>query len=80
MTEKTTPASRWQAELLSLEDVRVITGLAASTIQKGASEGWFPPGRKIGLRCVRWLRSEVDAWIDGLPKVRYSAGGDQMAA
>ena len=59
--------------LLSIEEVQSITGLSKSTIQKGTGEDWFPPGRKIGRRSVRWLSTDIDTWIATLPEVRYAA-------
>ena len=56
-------ASPPKGRLLSLGEVRSITGLAVSTIYKGASEGWFPCARKIGPRSVRWIETEIDEWI-----------------
>jgi prophage regulatory protein len=59
--------------LLSLSEVRSITGLAVSTIYKGANEGWFPRARKIGPRSVRWVDAEITAWIRDLPEVQHTA-------
>lgn len=54
--------------LLPLETVLARTGLSATTVRKGIIEGWFPTGRKIGPRCVRWLESELEDWARELPR------------
>lgn len=49
---------------LRLEDVKARTGLSRSTIYLNMNNGLFPRHISLGLRCVGWLESEIDAWID----------------
>lgn len=65
--------------LLSIHEVRELTGLSKSTIQKGTGQGWFPPPRKIGQRCVRWVSAEITGWIETLPAVNYTAPGREAS-
>jgi prophage regulatory protein len=56
--------------LLRLRDVKLKTGLGGSTIYRRIADGTFPPPRSLGPNTVRWLQSEVDAWIKSLPSSR----------
>lgn len=48
---------------LRLSDVKERTGLSRSTIYLGINKGNFPKNFNLGTRCVGWLESEIDAWI-----------------
>jgi prophage regulatory protein len=58
--------------LLRLRDVKEKTGLGSSTIYRRMADGTFPIPRSLGPNTVRWLQSEIDAWIRSLPS---SQGG-----
>lgn len=49
--------------ILRLADVIARTGLSRSTIYLNVSKGSFPSHISLGARCVGWLESEIDAWI-----------------
>jgi prophage regulatory protein len=49
--------------ILRLPAVKLRTGLSRSTIYLRATEGSFPKAITLGPRCVGWLASEIDAWI-----------------
>ncbi|TAL40180.1 MAG: AlpA family phage regulatory protein [Alphaproteobacteria bacterium] len=49
--------------ILRLDDVKARTGLSRSTIYLNISNGSFPRHISLGARCVGWLESEIDAWI-----------------
>ncbi|MFA7276623.1 MAG: AlpA family transcriptional regulator [Pseudobdellovibrionaceae bacterium] len=48
---------------LRLADVKERTGLSRSTIYLNISKGTFPRNISLGNRCVAWLESEIDAWM-----------------
>ncbi len=48
---------------LRLSDVKERTGLSRSTIYLNISKGTFPRNISLGNRCVGWLESEIDAWM-----------------
>lgn len=48
---------------LRLSDVKKRTGLSRSTIYLNISNGTFPKNINLGLRCVAWLESEIEAWM-----------------
>lgn len=48
---------------LRLSDVKERTGLSRSTIYLNISQGKFPQNINLGPRCVGWLESEIDEWI-----------------
>lgn len=48
---------------LRLTDVITRTGLSRSTIYLSISKGSFPQNINLGPRCVGWLESEIDGWI-----------------
>jgi len=62
--------------LLRLRDVKEKTGPGSSTIYRRIAEGTFPVPRSLGPNTVRWLESEIDAWIRSLP----SRGGAPVDA
>ena len=53
--------------LMDLPEVKKRTRLSRSTIYNYVSAGHFPRPRKLGLRRVAWLESDVDAWIEQRP-------------
>jgi prophage regulatory protein len=56
--------------LLRLRDVKQKSGLGTSTIYRRIADGTFPAPRSLGPNTVRWLQSEIDAWIKSLPSSR----------
>jgi prophage regulatory protein len=48
---------------LRLSDVKERTGLSRSTIYLNISKGTFPGHISLGARCVGWLESEIDEWM-----------------
>jgi prophage regulatory protein len=48
---------------LRLSDVKERTGLSRSTIYLNISKNIFPRPISLGARCVGWLESEIDAWM-----------------
>jgi prophage regulatory protein len=53
--------------LIDLPEVKRCTGLSRSTIYNYIAAGLFPRSRKLGLRCVGWLETEINAWIAERP-------------
>lgn len=51
-------------EILRLPAVKAKTGLARSTIYLRVADGGFPKPVSLGPRCVGWLSSEIDSWIE----------------
>lgn len=49
--------------ILRLADVKTRTGLSRSTIYAHIKTGDFPRHISLGARCVGWVESEIDAWI-----------------
>lgn len=49
--------------LIRLPEVKLRTGLARSTIYLYMSLGTFPKNRKLGMRGVGWVESEIVAWV-----------------
>ena len=50
--------------LLLRAEVQRRTGLSRSSIYARIAAGTFPaPRREPGARVVRWLESEIDAWV-----------------
>ena len=50
--------------LLRCHEVTKLVGLSRSTLYVLVKDGKFPSPIQVGPRAVRWLASEVDAWID----------------
>ena len=49
--------------LLDIHEVRARVSLGTTTIYRMMADGTFPPSVALGPRTVRWLKSEIDAWI-----------------
>jgi prophage regulatory protein len=62
--------------LLRLRDVKEKTGLGSSTIYRRMAAGAFPLPRSLGPNTVRWLQSEIDDWIKGLPPAHATVMAD----
>lgn len=48
---------------LSEVEVLARTGLSSNTIRNLEKAGKFPSRRKVSLRAVRWLQSEISQWM-----------------
>lgn len=57
-------------KVLRLAQVMDSTGLGRSTIYKYIAEGKFPHPLQLSERCVGWLESEVQQWIQSRVNIR----------
>ena len=64
--------------LLSKREVLDITGVSYPTIWQMMCRGEFPRSRIVGAQS-RWLSTEVDAWLAGLPIRRLKGDAPEMA-
>ena len=53
-------------KLLRRRDVEAMVGLSRSNIYKRMESGDFPRPKQLGKGAVRWLQSEVLAWLQQL--------------
>ena len=53
--------------LLTMKDVRELTRLGETKLREMVDAGKFPRAKQVGPRAVRWLLSDVEAWISSLP-------------
>lgn len=60
--------------ILRLKEVLLKVGKSKPTLLRDESLGRFPLRRQLGGRAVGWLESEVDAWINSLPKGKNPDG------
>jgi prophage regulatory protein len=60
-------------QFMRLPAVLEVTGLTRSSLYRKAKDGEFPQPIKIGDRASAWLRSAVDAWIQG--RIRAAEDG-----
>ena len=58
------------ARFLRLPAVMQVTGLKQSTLLGCVRSGEFPRPIPLSRRCVAWVRTDVDKWIDS----RIAAG------
>ena len=49
--------------LLTLKQVREITGYSANHIYRRMRAGTFPQSIRIGPNSVRWTQVSIDAWL-----------------
>ena len=61
-------ATSTENELWGLRAVLAKTGLSRSTIYTYVAIGLFPKQRRLGVRRVAWLASEVRDWIATRPQ------------
>jgi prophage regulatory protein len=52
-------------QLIGAEEVRRVTSLSRSTLERKVRAGSFPAPRRIVGRKLAWKASEVAAWING---------------
>jgi prophage regulatory protein len=64
------------AVLLRLGQVEQATGLKKSAIYAKIKGREFPAAVRLGSRTAAWRSDEIQAWIDGLPKVAQEGGHD----
>jgi prophage regulatory protein len=62
------PISGTDDELWGLRAVLAKTGLSRSTLYAYVAIGLFPKQRRLGVRRVAWLASEVRTWIATRPQ------------
>jgi len=49
--------------ILRVNQVTAVTGISYSTLNRLEKKNLFPRRRKIGVRAVGWVESEVISWI-----------------
>ena len=54
--------------LVTRAEVERRVGLERSALYRAMREGRFPEPLRVGPKSVRWLLSEVEQWIAGLPR------------
>ncbi|MCP3701360.1 MAG: AlpA family phage regulatory protein, partial [Alteromonas sp.] len=52
-------------------------GVSVSSINRLEREGKFPARRKIAEKAMGWLASDIEEWMQNLPKVTYNKQGLQ---
>ena len=55
-------------ELMTRPDVEALLGLSRASIYRLMRGGHLPEPIRIGLRAVRWRRSEIEAYLAGCPR------------
>lgn len=51
-------------KLLTIDEVKAITGFSTTTIYKYVKQGSFPPPKNCGGRSVRWRLSDIEEYIN----------------
>ena len=69
-TERTKPEIRF----LRISEVEALTGLSRTTIYDWSADGRFPRAVRLSGRAVRWIESEVLAWMD--ERIEHDRVGD----
>ena len=57
------------ARILRRHDLKAMTGLSDSTIERLERRGEFPQRRRLGPASVGWLVEEIERWIETRPIV-----------
>ena len=56
------------------QEVEKITGLGRSSIYRLMQKGDFPRPVRVGPAAVRWMESEVTAWVESRPVAMGDSG------
>ena len=54
-----------QNRILRLPEVRHLTGLSKSTIDRNERDGNFPARRRLSANIVGWLADDIEEWVSG---------------
>lgn len=60
--------------ILRVDEVVERVGVGRTTLWRWERAGRFPARRQLGDQSVGWLEAEVDAWIEGRPRVVPGSG------
>ncbi|MBH0092850.1 helix-turn-helix transcriptional regulator [Pseudoalteromonas sp. SCQQ13] len=60
--------------ILKLDDIVEITGASVSTIKRWEKAGKFPARKKLGIKAMGWLASDIQRWLENLPSVKHHKG------
>ena len=55
--------------MLRIQELEDRVGVTRSTIDRWERTGRFPARRQLGEGAVGWLETEVDEWLQSLPRV-----------
>lgn len=66
--------------VLSMPEVKKITGMGESTIFRHAAAGTFPSAIRLTSRRSGWLESELVHWLKNRPRVHQSGWGQYNEA
>jgi len=58
--------------VLRIQEVEDRVGVTRSTIDRWEKAGKFPARRQLGEGAVGWLETEIDEWLQSLPKTNTS--------
>ena len=64
--------------LIKLNEVKAKTGLSRSSIYAYIDKGLFPKQVKLGERCVAWIDSEIESWVDGKINARNASNDESF--
>ena len=65
-----------EEQVFRTKKVIAYCGVSRTFIWRGEKAGTFPKRVKLGARAVGWLKSDLDAWLQGLKE----QGGQEKAA
>ncbi|MGO2958631.1 MAG: helix-turn-helix transcriptional regulator [Acetobacter sp.] len=58
------PTAQALPQLLSIKEVSAMLGVTERTVYRLCDEEGFPSKYKLSVRCIRWDKAEVTAWLD----------------
>jgi len=60
--------------ILRPKDLIQKTGLSRSTLRRMELSGMLPPRVKLGKHCVGWHSTDVEDWLNSLPRAQRAEG------
>lgn len=52
-------------KLMNISELAEYLGVSRRTAERMANQAGFPNRYRLGARCVRWRRSELERWLTG---------------
>lgn len=63
-----------QEEYLTIKEVASLIGVSRNTLYCWQKDRDFPTALRVGIRAIRFRRSEVDEWLEARPRAKGEIG------
>ena len=63
-----------ESEFLTVKEVATLLGVSRNSLYVWQRRGGFPRPLKVGVKAIRFRRSEIMAWMDCRPRAKPEVG------